>query len=65
MPSRFRVIYWLMDLRREPRPPEAAPVPGFVDDVWIADIPGTGVSFLYLVSEDAHSLTAMLLESPE
>jgi hypothetical protein len=48
LPLIATVIRWLMDLRRNPQPPEAAPVPGAEINLWLADIPGTNtVSFLY------------------
>ena len=56
------VLHWFMDLCQNPMPRGAAPVPGFVSNLWVADIPGTRVSFLYLIDEPARQIIGVLLE---
>lgn len=56
------VIHWMMDLCQNPMPVGAARVPGVASNLWLADIPGTTLSFLYVVDEPAHELVGVLLE---
>jgi len=63
--TREAVYLWLMALRDDPEPAESGPVPGLPGQSRLAQVPGTGVYFLYEIAEAEHQLWAVLMASPD
>ena len=61
---RCDLLAWLLAIREDPYRPGTAPVPGMTQPVRVAPVPGHAeVAFAYLVDDDQHVITSLLIES--
>jgi hypothetical protein len=61
---RCDLLAWLLAVREDPYRPGTAPVPGMTPPVRVAPVPGhEDVAFAYLVDDEQHVITGLLIES--
>jgi hypothetical protein len=61
---RCDLVAWLLAVREDPYRPGTAPVPGMAQPVRVAPVPGhEEVAFAYLVDDEQHVVTGLLIES--
>jgi hypothetical protein len=61
---RCDLVAWLLAIREDPYRPGTAPVPGMTHPVRVAPVPGHDeVAFAYLVDDEHHVVTGLLIES--